>query len=79
MEDSGVTSFSSSGSVDLSLGALEISSSNPNEMSAVTCSDSTLVVENPAAVKVETASPPPHSPSQPEAVSPVQAEGELQR
>lgn len=78
MEDSGVTSFSSSGSVDLSLDALDIS--NPNELSAATCSDSTLLIEShPAAVKVETASTPTHSPNEPGAISPVQAEGELQR
>lgn len=34
MEDSGVTSFNSSGSADLSLDALDLSSSTTNDMSA---------------------------------------------
>ena len=42
-QDSGVTSFNSSGSVDISLDALDLSSSsNSNEMSAVAaCNDET--------------------------------------
>lgn len=42
MEDSGVTSFGSSGNVDISLDALEISESTANDASSVSCNDSLL-------------------------------------
>lgn len=83
MEDSGVTSFSSSGSVDISLDALDISA-NPND-SATSCKDS---LELPtAAMPVKTADSEEnadlmHSPgsvSKAESISSDQMNNELHR
>ncbi len=52
MEDSGVTSFSSSGSVDISLDALDLSSSNPpNDDSAASCNESLELSTTTAAAR----------------------------
>ncbi len=85
MEDSGVTSFSSSGSVDISLDALDLSSSNPSDMSAANCSDTatqletTAVAEQGSAATVEESAGLIHTPSQSEGFSSEKTEGELQR
>lgn len=86
MEDSGVTSFSSSGSVDISLDALDLSSGNPNDMSAASCNETTQLEQTAGAEEQVVASATTvettaliHTPNQREAFSPVQAEGDLQR
>ena len=53
MADSGVTSFNSSGSADISLDALDISSTNPSDSSAAGGNGS-LEVPSPAAMPITT-------------------------
>ena len=79
MEDSGVTSFSSSGSVDISLDALDLSSGNPSNMSAGNCNNDQLEQTAGAQQDVVNASTVVETTNQPEAFSPEQGEGDFQR